>query len=425
MDKRMKREDLKIIKKVISEEGMKKEIGALIDLHHPIGKAPLFSKKVIIGVTILATSIAIILAYYLTNNSNEEIANNNFAIKKQSVEKPKEKNNIESKENSLDVNAAIKNSDDLNSKLSEEGSIKLKESFSTNNAISAQPIGAPKSLTDKPRSNIFKTKQKNTNAIVKEESAFSSSEKKKRKVEDFSIKESPDSRKITNKEGALEDQKGAIDTSNSNKKESNTNLEKQDTSERNNKEYIPSPKTTPLDSLAQNDQQDSTANDDKKERKWNVKLGFGYGFLSTGDIRNTFLHNELTYQLAPRWKTGFETSFGRSTTDPAIENTSYIQNGLNMYFSPLKSTHKYQLNLGIGPSFYSLSRTYRQTSAVIGGQPQYKYFSEKRTDFGLGFIIENRYSLSETISIGARFSTHQYLKGDAITGINLNLGIHF
>lgn len=407
----MKREDLNIIKKVISEEGMKKEIGALIDLHHPSAKFPFFTKKVIAGLVIISTALIATIAYFIQDNPIAQKVNHakdtNLKEMRNNTNSITNSNNITSNETTIDSQI------DFN-KQSTENSIKNYSNLNTQ----LKEVENNLSRYNKNKSTDL---EKTSNSKIYNKIPVGSKELGN---EDNIPKES-----LERKEKDNNDSKGQKSTP----KPANVGVENLDTigikekdKEKNSEQLDTSlPSSSIVDPTANNEDSSASNNGDAQTYKWQIKLGLGYGFMSTGDIRSLNLHNELTYNIAPKWKAGFETSFGRSTTDPAIENTSYIQNGLNLQYSPLKSTSKYQLSVGIGPSFYSLKRSYRQTVSIINGQPNYEYFSEKRTNFGVGIILENRYSLSNTISLGARFNTHQYLNGDAISGLNINLGIKF
>ncbi len=164
---------------------------------------------------------------------------------------------------------------------------------------------------------------------------------------------------------------------------------------------------------------------EKKNLKWDFTTGIGYGFVSTGDIRCLTLNNEIGYRFTHRLYASVHGNFGKSYGNGDIVNASFITGGVYMHCSVLKPTWKNQLRISAGPALYTISHTYRGSSNVVNGQIVWDYIFERRRAFGYSIAIEDRYAVTDRIFVGARLYTHQFRNADIVSGANLNFGYKF
>jgi hypothetical protein len=163
----------------------------------------------------------------------------------------------------------------------------------------------------------------------------------------------------------------------------------------------------------------------EKQNKIDIRIGSGISLLGTGDMTTLNIENEVNYKYSRLLSNSVSLQYGRSNSG-VWKTASFIQGNLNIFISPFKNDRKNDFRIGTGLGCYTISDAYQESAEYSNGQlvdEDYKF--EIRNSFGINFILENTYSITDRFLIGLKLFTQPYFNGDINTGGLLKFGVRF
>lgn len=163
----------------------------------------------------------------------------------------------------------------------------------------------------------------------------------------------------------------------------------------------------------------------ERQDKIDIRIGSGISLLGTGDMTTLNIENEVNYKYNRLLSNSVSLQYGRSNSG-VWKTASFIQGNLNIFISPFKNDRKNDFRIGTGLGYYMISDAYLESAEYSNGQlvdEDYKF--EIRNSFGINFILENTYSITDRFLIGLKLFTQPYFNGDINTGGLLKLGVRF
>jgi len=415
----MKKEELEIIKEVIKEEGMRRDIGLLL------GKKPRavvrpstfeFAGKWVL--LLFGLAILIGFAYFYTRSEKAEVSpilNYEAAeLGETKTDNNEEPSNAQlsdrGAENAIDKDLKQKG---LSEKKVEKAQIPTNHNLPTSKrnkwpTAKGEAFNQSKPLPIRSKANLSKPGKQLSPQDEKVDESKSKSHtanglaKRKEETINTDVPSQDSSKNPVKNSDSM-----AVET-----KEQESNTQKEDS-------------TAVMNSIKDGSNGTDTKDSNKAIKKWDMMAGIGYGLLSTGDIPAFALNNALSYKITTRFSASFSASFGQSATGSQIENASYKQLELNVLYSPFKNNKKSDLRTGFGPTYYTSSRTYISSSQIVGGVVTNTYMVEKNNGLGVNLNVDYRYQISPKVLLGANVFSQRYFNGDIISGINLKAGFVF
>jgi hypothetical protein len=164
------------------------------------------------------------------------------------------------------------------------------------------------------------------------------------------------------------------------------------------------------------------ANAQNEEKRFDFRFGAGPSLLGTGDMRTIMFENELNYSINQYFTTSI--SVGNGWSDSGVyETASFFQGNLNLFVSLFKNNKNNDFRIGTGLSFMNISDVYVESIEWVEGKGLVETFKfDRRNSFGVNFIIEDSYSLSDIFFLGIKFFTQPYI-GDINSGVLLKIGL--
>ncbi len=420
----MKRDDLDIIKKVIEEEGMRRDIGMLIDQSFPLSPAKSWwatlKGKILLITAISVLGIAGVVYYNYTQSEELYTAEVQTNLEQDS----KSSTMVEGEDSSINERGG-------NSFLV-EGTPKEASEKETNGKELKKPKSTTRSSSDQSNQALASGRNRKAPLFTSGGNIFIN--------EDTQPPVRPiinESRVKGTKDGNGNDQnivrQNDIPTSTplTTTKAEEQNTVTDATGDENDKDEAPhldskSNALTYADSTTQSPGANTTSSsEDNIEHKWDAALGGGYAFLSTGDIRTLTGNIDVNYRLTTKWALSAQSSFGSSIQPKKEGEATFLQGNVLAYYSPFGNDKVSDFRLGAGAGYYAIDHTFISSSTTINGVEVIDYVNEKRNDVGYTFSIENRYAINNRILLGLGVYTIQYLNEDAISGVKLNLGYTF
>ena len=456
-----KKDDLDIIREVIEEEGMRRDIGLLIDQSVAAASAESSWRKTWKGKILLYSTLGLMTAagvlYFMreeAENASPEASENLSGLNHSSDDQKSDFLNHQSLERVLENEI----------KISDEAIVETNDKADIIKNLTYQDLGSGLSYGDDPGDDPIILEQsssevsnlpsnvdslENISGRAVQTNMKHSSSEEVLLAGDENTKQNTDRTEnlvLSNENvdsDAVKPQEGEIEN------ELIVNTERVD-------ENLEEPITANQESKNKNSQEDSVADnfsltddtegtstsqlskEEKKESKkmvrekghikaarYDVSVGAGYTFLSTGDIRAVPIELGGGYRINPVFAAKVSGAYGRGTSLEVGEESTYVQAGTQIYFSPFGNYRKNDFRVGAGPTFYQIDQTFLTSSTTIGGVTTREYSSETRNSLGVTFVVENRVMISEVFFVGASLFTHRFNNEDLVSGAQLTVGYKF
>jgi hypothetical protein len=431
----MKKDDLDIIKKVIEAEGMRRDIGLLID--QSVSVAPVESwwaslKGKIILITMTCAVVAV-GGYYLNSSDGNEkevviaVTGNEIDTEDENIDSDKKIETLEytgkQGEQFTDIKSQTAEIEPFKN-LTIEDNLPVPQNTRNTARTSGSPISTRERTTPLNRNILTPGKNERpenqvSNLLAKANTKEGSKEGGEAHTSIPVVKKSNEVDSSVYKKVENHTFKKMASSGNNNSKQ-DTLTKSQGNGE---KETV---SIALGDSTGTSDDTDTAAiSSSVSMKKWDVALGGGYAVVSTGDIRSITGNIDVNYRLSRKWALSGQTSFGTSTQPKREVDASFWQGAALAYFSPFGNTKKSDFRLGVGAGYYSIDHTFITSSMIIDGIEEIEYGNEVRGNMGYTLSIENRFSLNGRVLLGLGVYTNQYLNEDAVSGVKLNLGYAF
>jgi len=160
----------------------------------------------------------------------------------------------------------------------------------------------------------------------------------------------------------------------------------------------------------------------ESDSKFDLRIGIGSSFLGSGDILAGTLENELNYKINNTFSTSGSLAFGKSKYD-RYGAATFFQLNVNIYLSMFPRMIRNDFRIGTGLSYYSVSSARVSIFQLPGESERISYRFEDDNTLGLNVILENTYSISKKLLIGAKAFIQPYINGDINSGLLLKFGV--
>lgn len=157
--------------------------------------------------------------------------------------------------------------------------------------------------------------------------------------------------------------------------------------------------------------------------KFDIRLGSGISFLSSGDMTTSIYENELNYKLNPYLSNSLAIDFGRSNRG-VYENVSLFQANFNGFISPFKNNLRNDFRIGVGLSFIDISKVYLQSTEFVNDQLVRQVFLiDMKNGLGVNLILENTFMINKRFFVGIKLFSQHYFKINTNSGVMLKCGM--
>jgi hypothetical protein len=157
--------------------------------------------------------------------------------------------------------------------------------------------------------------------------------------------------------------------------------------------------------------------------KFDCRFGVGSSFLGSGDMRGVMFENELNFTPNTHLAVGLSVGYGKSDEGVYVL-ASFIESNANVYLSPFKNNKRNDFRLGAGISYFTVSDSYLSSMEWTGNvliDADYEF--DLRSSYGLNFIIEDSYMITDKFLLGLKIYTQSYFNGDINSGLMLKIGM--
>lgn len=439
----MNKDELDIIKKVIEEEGMRRDIGLLIDQNIPVAAKPWW--KTVQGKWMLGLGVLIIgigAAYILmpsesdqTLTKEEIIAENikpeseNYISENENIEIATEQSVVTIDNSKTTANVPTQKQGNENkpllSKLNKGYEMDTRSSSVTQSAV----VTSNSSFNpDKKEETILAVKSyKNDDEVVSPTKTYAGDED----LANASIKDDKDLPNTETPESTTEDRTTANDENVASGNEVNDKNNDAEKASLYTQDTASDEQWDVADENDGNDENNKKSNTnnviDKTEGKYifDISVGAGYSFLSTGDIRAVPVEIGGGMTIGRLLAVQLNGYYGRGTSLGIGEEAKYWQGGAQLFYSPFGNQGTNDFRVGVGPTYYQTDRTFLTSSTIINGREIREYDSEIVASPGISFIIEDRVKVAEVFFIGGGVYMHRFINGDIVSGAKLNVGYKF
>ncbi|MBO6516480.1 MAG: hypothetical protein JJ975_08000 [Bacteroidia bacterium] len=409
----MSEKDLDIIKKVIEEEGMRRDIGLLIDESlHSGASTSWFSthkwKLFVSGIIVAGIAVLLYLSLPKANQSQQSQVS--------------EERGSGFRENQSEI------------KSEQEAEQNTSETYAYDKAVSDRTNTQPNEAAMNSKSDLGNQKE-TPNSTTNQQPPVKRANNKPNQVtstnNDGEGEETDTKEQETSEDSPSQASTDTSDNSDQNQLVDTTETESDSTN---------GPTTQQSDTLAHNttpgdtsvSKADSTGNSangqtrpNTIQKRWRVSAAPGYAFVSTGDVRNLEFAGGIDFKVNPHITTGLQASYGISYQAVELVKASFFQTNLMGFYSPFQNTKRHDVRAGAGASLYQIDHRYRGSSQIIGGVPVFEYVDERRKAIGYRIQFDYCYYITPRLCVGAAFYTNQYTNEDAISGVQTQIGITF
>jgi len=163
----------------------------------------------------------------------------------------------------------------------------------------------------------------------------------------------------------------------------------------------------------------------ENSRKFDFKIGAGYGFMGNGDLTAHCFENELNYKLNNYFSASVGVNIGRSAVYKFNHN-DYLYGSINMYISPFRNNKINNFKIGAG--YILVNETISYLSATFYYYDTYmeKFAYTTSTRNGFNIIIEDEYLIHSKYLVGGKlFTTAGFEGAGIVSGGMIKLGIVF
>lgn len=164
-------------------------------------------------------------------------------------------------------------------------------------------------------------------------------------------------------------------------------------------------------------------NAQKSQSRFDYRFGIGTSFLGTGDMHGIMYENEINCTINRYLSASISLGYGKSDYGVS-ETASFLENNINLFFSPFKNNKRNDFRAGMGLSYLNISDAYMSSASWTNNELiDTDYVFDLRKTFGCNIIIENTYSITDKFLLGLKLYTQPYVNGDINSGILLKLGV--